>query len=116
MSSDLILNEANRIEDEDDGNGTGIIDRNTSRQTEFVPLHKSSAEDASMNQKTGTKGEQKTGEWRHYAPRFLSKGFTEDGTRGGKIVCFEKERSPRETRTKSWGAEYGFEDRKHSGP
>ena len=61
-----------------------------------------------MNQKTGSKGGRKTGEWRHYAPRFLSKGFTEDGTRGGKLVCFEKERPPREARTKSWGAEYGF--------
>ena len=60
-----------------------------------------------MNQKTGTKGGRKTGEWRHYAPRFLSKGFTEDGTRGGKLMCFEKGRPPRRARTKSWGADYG---------
>ena len=60
-----------------------------------------------MNQKTGMKGGRKTGEWRHYAPRFLSKGFTEDGTRGGKLMSFKKERPPRGTRTKSWGADYG---------
>ena len=54
------------------------------------------------------KGTRKTGDWRHYAPCFLSKGWTETGTRGGRFQRFVEGRDVKAKTPGSWGAELGF--------